>query len=201
MILKRFKRLIGDIHYSLNSRDHALLTHLTPTEKRKFLRRFSGNIRNFVETGTYLGETTAAMSQVFDCVHTIEIDKQLYERACTRFSTHSNIFCHHGDSAHVLPRILPQLIGPTLFWLDGHYSGPRTGRSSEYDSPILAELELLFARNIVDDIILIDDARMFVGRNSYPRIGDLNTFVRSRSKFCLTIKDDIIRLIFDPEWS
>ena len=53
----------------------------------------------FVETGTFLGETTLAMSGIFDRCWTVEIDKSLYEQALRRFDGHKNITALHGDSA------------------------------------------------------------------------------------------------------
>lgn len=195
------KRLLGNIHYAINLRDHALVNYLTPAEKRERLAVYCNQYTEFVETGTYLGETTAAMAGAYARVHTIEIDRELYSNAIHRFSGRPSIFCYQGDSAAVLPMVVNNLLGPAVFWLDGHYSGPRTGRASDYDTPIIAELETIFKSSKSEHLILIDDARLFVGRNSYPTIYALNAYVREHSRYILTIRDDIIRLCYDPEWS
>lgn len=201
MPIRRIKKLVGDLHYLLNVRDHALVSYLSPIEKRERLANYASRCQEFVETGTYLGETTAAMAKHYSKVHTIEIDTGLYEKARARFADQLGIQCYHGDSATMLPEVIRELAGPTVFWLDGHYSGPRTGRHSEYDTPIISELEMIFAHNAKDHIILIDDARLFVGRHAYPTIAILRQFVSANSRYHLTIRDDIIRLWFDPEWS
>jgi hypothetical protein len=200
MFRSKLRRLAEDIYYALNLREHAMGNRLTPFEKREYLAKFADCYDTFVETGTYLGETTAAMAKVYRHVHTVEIDDQLYQKASQRFKDASSVSCYHGDSALVLPRILEQLKSPAVFWLDGHYSGPKTGKSSKYDTPILRELAIIFQHNRRDHMILIDDARYFIGKDFYPRIFHLREFVRKNSEYSLSVRDDIIRLCFDPEW-
>lgn len=194
-------KLLGDLHYAMNLREHALVSHLTPDEKRERLGSYADRYSVFVETGTYLGKTTDAMAKLYKEVHTIEVSQDLHAKAVQRFSANSAVTCHLGDSADILPKIVGTLTKPAVFWLDGHYSGPRTGRASAYDTPIIQELETIFQNSKKDHMILIDDARLFVGRKSYPRIGVLREYVRSHSQYYLTIRDDIIRLAYDPEWS
>ncbi|HRJ70789.1 MAG TPA: hypothetical protein PLS03_01120 [Terrimicrobiaceae bacterium] len=196
-----FTKLLGDVHYAMNLREHAMVSHLTPDEKRERLGAYAGRYSTFIETGTYLGETTQAMSKLYGEVHTIEVSPELHAKAAQRFAGNAAVTCHLGDSADVLPRIVGSLTKPAVFWLDGHYAGPRTGRANAYDTPIIRELEIIFQNSKKDHMILIDDARQFVGRNSYPRIGVLREYVRSHSQYFLTIRDDIIRLAYDPEWS
>ena len=69
----------------------------------------------------------------------------------------------------MLPRALAAL-PPTraCFWLDGHYSGPGTARGSVV-TPILRELEIIAPRyKAANDLILIDDARLFDVNDDYP---------------------------------
>ena len=200
MPFDRVKKFLGDLHYAMNVREHALVNYLLPEEKRKHLGAFAGRWRNFVETGTYLGETTAAMADLYDKVYTVEIHEGMYRKAAERFASRPSIQCFLGDSAHALADIVKLLDGPAVFWLDGHYSGSHTGRAG-YDTPIEQELSIIFAHSRKDHVILIDDARLFVGRNSYPRIGKLRKFVRANSDYGMTIREDIIRLYHDPEWA
>lgn len=200
-MIKSIKRFLGDIQYAIAYRDIATFTLMTPTEKREILKKYADTHVNFVETGTYLGETTAEMAKLYKNVYTVEVLEDFYLKARDRFSAIDNVTCYYGDSAIVLSEIIASLQGPTVFWLDGHYSGPHTGRSRKYETPILQELKTIFSRKERGDIILIDDARAFCGRKSYPRISKLNDFVRRKSNFILTIQNDIIRLQYDPEWS
>lgn len=76
-----------------------------------------------VETGTLFGDSAQRISEVFPEVHTIEIQPTLYANACKRFMGRSGVTCHYGDSATVLPTLLPRLSKPTIFYLDAHWSG------------------------------------------------------------------------------
>lgn len=201
MIIKKIKSFLGDAHYALNLREHSLHRYLLPEEKRERLAAFAGRYDNFVETGTYLGGTTAAMAKLFKNVYTVEIQEEMYKKAKARFADQPSVHCFLGDSAEALREIVGRLDGPALFWLDAHYSGSHTGRAEGYDTPIEKELDIIFKHNSQDHLIMIDDARLFVGRNSYPRIANLLKFVKRNSQYGLTIRDDIIRLYHDPEWT
>lgn len=200
-MLRQLKKLLGDIHFALQAREHAYVNYLLPFEKRKYLVSFADQYETFIETGTYLGETTAAMADYYKTVHTVELMESLFNAASERFSDNPSIICHQGDSAEKILEICNQLDCPAVFWLDAHYSGSATARHGDYDSPIEKELSIIFKNNPREHLILIDDARLFVGRNSYPKIGHLRKFVRENSEYGLTVRDDIIRLWRDPEWS
>lgn len=118
---------------------------------RSHARRYG--TRFFVETGTYLGDTTAAVMDLFERCWTVEYSPRLYENARRRFHG-SNVECVQGDSGQLLPAIVANLPGPTLFWLDAHASGGITADAG-YD-PILSELNAIFPAT--SDIVLIDDA-------------------------------------------
>ena len=47
--------------------------------------------RLFVETGTFLGETTLAMAEIFERCWTVEIDASLYAKALVRFEGRANL--------------------------------------------------------------------------------------------------------------
>ena len=57
------------------------------------------NINTFIETGTYLGDTTALAAEVFPIIHTIELLPTFYEKAVERFQYNYNVTVHLGDSA------------------------------------------------------------------------------------------------------
>jgi hypothetical protein len=168
---------------------------LSGPEKREEIRKWQRMTGHglFVETGTFLGETTLAMATVFDRCWTVEIDRALYEQAAARFSGHTNIAALHGDSQALMPQILKEIDAPAIFWLDGHYSRANTGRGTT-DTPIVSELTRIFEHPITQHVILIDDARDFLGVNGYPTIKALHRFVRSRSPYRMRISNDIIRL-------
>jgi hypothetical protein len=111
-------------------------------------------VRFFVETGTYMGDTVAAVSPLFDRCWTIEFSNELHRRARDRFAG-SNVECLNGDSGIVIRQILQVLPGQTLFWLDAHASGGVTADAG-YD-PLVAELTSIFDRPETH-VVLVDDA-------------------------------------------
>ena len=159
---------------------------------REYARRFG--LRTLVETGTYMGEMVAAMSADFDQIHSIELGADLFEKARQRFTGMKHVHLHHGDSATTLPEVLRQLDGPTLFWLDGHYSAGITAKGSK-DTPIVEELEAIYRHDPQRHVILIDDARLFDGSADYPAMDDLRQRVTKWSpNTVMEVADDIIRL-------
>jgi len=151
-------------------------------------------LRVLVETGTYHGEMVEAMCKVFDRLYSIEIDQGLYEEALDAFARFAHIRIIKGDSGEVLPSILSEVKQPCLFWLDGHYSGPETGKGP-LDTPVAKELQHIFLHPIRDHVILIDDARDFTGEGDYPSLEELRKFVLGfRPGWSFVLKDDIIRI-------
>ena len=120
-----------------------------------------GQYVNFVETGTYVGDTAEWASSHFENVITIELSERYVEYAKKRLASLANVKILHGDSGELLREIVPSLKGPSIFWLDGHYSfGDTAGQNHE--CPLLDELRCLRALS-GQDVILIDDAHMFLG--------------------------------------
>jgi hypothetical protein len=144
---------------------------------RSYLARFG--LPRFIETGTFWGAMTDAIGRTGVRVDSIELDDRFFARARRVFADRPNITIHHGDSATVLPTLLETLDEPALFWLDAHYSGPGTARS-ELDTPISVELGAIL-RHARPHVILIDDARHFLGVDGYPRLGQLVEAVAARA--------------------
>lgn len=156
--------------------------------KRKY------KINTLVETGTYLGEMVDACRSKFKQIFSIELDKNLAQNAQTRFQQYRHIKILQGDSAIKLPKILDQINGPALFWLDGHYSEGFTAKG-DLNTPIMSELKHILAHKIKDHVILIDDARCFTGSDDYPTIMELETFTRINMPLMnFIVADDIIRI-------
>jgi hypothetical protein len=148
--------------------------------------------RVFVETGTYHGETVAAMKVLYASVISIEIDETLYQKACARFAGDANVRIVHGDCVQELPAILASLHEPAVFWLDGHYSGAGTGKG-ELEDPILVSLDQIATHSVKDHVIFIDDARTFDGREGGPDLlGILSRLKKINSRYSLRIQSDVI---------
>ncbi len=129
----------------------------------EFLREIAArfDIKAFVETGTYFGETTAAAAKIFDQVYTIELSPELARQATVRLAPFPNVQVIEGDSSKALAHILPKLRGRALFWLDGHYSEGNTARGEGGNTPIIEELRAIQDAGIKDAIILVDDLHLF----------------------------------------
>jgi len=118
------------------------------------------DIKVFVESGTYFGNSAALAASLFNKVHTIELSGNLVQQARVRFAHIQQVTVHHGDSASVLPDILHGMHERALFWLDGHWSGGNTAQGP-VNTPILEELLAIEKSGIKDGVILIDDIRYF----------------------------------------
>ncbi len=120
---------------------------------------------NFVETGTFKGDTTDRACRYFPFKYTIELSKELYDGVTQRFMHDKTVFPYHGDSVEILPMIIQSLKGKTLFFLDAHFSGNGTAKGST-NTPILSELEIIKKAGVTDGIIVVDDTRMFYEHNA-----------------------------------
>lgn len=148
-----------------------------------------------VETGTYMGTMVEAQKKIFKKIFSIELGVDLFKDATKRFKKDKNITIVHGDSGKVLPEILLKINEPAIFWLDGHYSAGITAKG-EKDCPIFEELNAIFDSKKFNHILLIDDARLFVGKGDYPTIDKLTEYIKSRSeKYQVEVKHDILRYV------
>lgn len=141
---------------------------MPPSEhfKRRLLAQSGRGLSTFVETGTFRGDTVEAMRQRFRAIWSIELGHDLALAAQRRFARWPHIQIIEGDSATVLPTVLPQIKGPALFWLDGHWNGDDLTAPGRH--PLMDELRAVLARG-ESDVILIDDVRMF-GTGDYPSL-------------------------------
>jgi hypothetical protein len=122
---------------------------------RRYARTFA--LETFVETGTFFGDTTAAVADLFGRCFTIELSHELHSQAVKRLSGLRNVRCLQGDSGVELSRVLTEIDTPALFWLDAHHSGGVTANAG-YD-PIFKELKSIYMHSIKTHVILVDDAR------------------------------------------
>jgi len=160
---------------------------------KEFQRKSSYKI--LIETGTYFGDMIDAQKNNFKLIYSIELSVDLFNKAKQKFEKDKNIIILQGDSGKVLPYIIKKIDEPVIFWLDGHYSEGITARGDK-DCPIYEELDAILSKNKTEHIILIDDARCFIGAGDYPTIDELTSYVRSyNEKYQVDVKNDIIRFI------
>ena len=129
------------------------------------------DIKNFVETGTGKAEVVQSVVEADDSlnVHTIEVIPEIYDKNKINFSYLKDVNWHLGTSFDILPEILPDLKGTTLFWMDAHFPGADFGLSSYGDEkdddkrlPLKKELETIVEnRDVTNDVFVIDDLRIY----------------------------------------
>jgi hypothetical protein len=115
-------------------------------------------LRRAVETGTYRGLTARALAPLFECVITIELSGSLHQRAAAALKDLANVEAIQGHSSDALSGIA-QHDTPTLYFLDGHWSGGITAGSDD-ECPVLDELAAIGSGH-PSDCLIIDDARLF----------------------------------------
>lgn len=146
-----------------------------------------------VETGTYLGDMVEAQKHRFSKVYSIELSNELFKKATDRFRNDKNITILEGDSGKVLHNLIGKIDKPALFWLDGHYSAGFTAKG-EKECPIYEELDAILKDKESKHVLLIDDARLFVGKNDYPTIEELKSYIQSRiPSYKMELDFDVIR--------
>lgn len=155
----------------------------------EYARRF--NLHTLVETGTNFAHMLYVQQGHFKEIYSIELDPWKVESARRKFANRPNIHVLEGDSGEMLPRLLPALKEPCLFWLDGH--------DFDVSTPVKKELDALYKHAIQDHVLLVDDARWFDGRTDYPTLEEMRAQVaRDYPGHIMEVKDDIIR-IHKPE--
>jgi hypothetical protein len=148
---------------------------------------------DWIETGTYLAETTIALAKKFPInkIYTIEPADHIYQFVSRRFAKYPNIEFVHGASEHVFSETLQKVRGSVNLWLDGHYSGDITYQGS-IDTPILTELDLLCENQDKFNSmrIFVDDFRLFGVAPGYPPKETLLTWA-AKQGFNWTVENDI----------
>ncbi len=176
----------------------------------EYIRKFTAalDIAAFIETGTAGGESVVAASLFFKECHTIEIVPGRSDREYP-----ANVKTYAGNSPDIIPGIVSQYPnGWLFFWLDAHWSEPVESKEEEKECPLLDEIRAIDHKN---SIIMIDDARLFLGPtpwpcdpNKWPKFKDV--FIHLYWKWpdhIITVVDDYIvcipqelKHIFFNEW-
>ncbi|MDA0237640.1 MAG: hypothetical protein O3B03_03905 [Proteobacteria bacterium] len=130
--------------------------------KQACLLRNGFSDATWIESGTFLGQTTQLLARNAIRVYSIEPDNRLFLQAKALFSKQENIKIINGTSEDVFPELLPIISGDINFWLDGHYSGGVTFKGAK-DTPIIDELTYIGCNiNRYDKVcVLVDDIRCF----------------------------------------
>ncbi len=122
-------------------------------------------IQRAVETGTFRGGTARSLATVFPDVVTIELSAELHRAAEIALRDTPRVRALQGHSAMRLGELTDPAL-PTLYYLDGHWSGGATGGVGD-ECPVLAELAAM-GDGSPDDCIIVDDARLFTSAPPSP---------------------------------
>lgn len=118
---------------------------------------------NFVETGTFRGESLAAVHRLFPHCLSVELSPEYHAAAANRFAAFPQVTVLLGDSPKVLAERRATYAGkPTLFWLDAHWCAAENSAGEKSQCPLLEEISAI-GRIDARSAILIDDARLFLG--------------------------------------
>lgn len=193
-LLERFLEIRQIINASRRWRECGLCVPVPYFIRRAQLLGLGNTIqaKNFIETGTYRGDTTYAMARHFESLYSIEIQPTLAKIARKRFSNQPHIKILEGDSGIILKSLMMTLRGPSLIYLDGHDSGGITGKGSNA-CPVEDELISLFEVCKDDLMVVIDDARLFGTDPDYPTIDRITALVADMKPLAqITIELDTI---------
>jgi hypothetical protein len=78
-------------------------------------------IKNVIETGTNLGDTTKWLASNFDNVTTIEVNLTYHSQAKRNLSKYRNIDLIRGDSSRILNELIAFKRNNLLIFLDAHW--------------------------------------------------------------------------------
>ncbi|MCE2680777.1 MAG: hypothetical protein LW629_10090 [Burkholderiales bacterium] len=117
----------------------------------------------FVETGLYRGDgVDAALRSGFKKIYSIEPVQEFIDKCTVRFKKHvdsGSVKLVQGGSETELKKVLDEVTGPVVYWLDGHFQGVKQGE--EENCPLNKEIDAILARaDFSRDVILIDDLRL-----------------------------------------
>ena len=115
-------------------------------------------LRRAVETGTFRGGTARSLATVFPEVVTIELSEDIHRAAELALRDTPQVRALQGHSALRLGELTDPAT-PTLYYLDGHWSGGATGGVGD-ECPVIAELAAMGSGS-PDDCVIVDDARLF----------------------------------------
>lgn len=156
------KSPIGNAVESKKWADRAYDMPAPQAVKWSVLTRYGHPSGIWIETGTYLGGTTAFLAATAKHVYSIEPMPELAQAAIERFTSTPNVTIIQGLSEDCLPGILDGIQEPVSFWLDGHFSAGNTFQGPS-DTPIREELAAIepHLSRWSTVTVLVDDVRCF----------------------------------------
>lgn len=162
-------------------------------------------VKDFIETGSYYGNTAVWAASCFDNVTTIEYSREIYEETVAKHGKIQNINFIFGDSRSVLKTIVPKLSHPAIFWLDSHWSGGQTYGEND-ECPLIEEIRAMNMSKCAH-FVFIDDARLFTSPaprphriEQWPSIDEIIEALKSSNhKYYIVVIEDVIIAV--PEYA
>jgi hypothetical protein len=156
----------------------------------------AGNLRSFIETGTFMGASLPWASKTFERVWTVEINPEYQRQAMLQVGPLPNVEFLLGNSKDHIARLCGALDGPALFWLDAHagagYFGPNE------NCPLLEELDAVLSSGD-RHCILVDDARAFVAPppppfdyRKWPSLDEIMRVLLARPGYHIVVITDVL---------
>ena len=190
-----FRKIAPTIWSFFNWKKRGFNGHAPQYVKKEIFKKYGIPNAVWIETGTFLGDTTAFLTKISKKVYSIEPSAELFEKAQRRLKN-TNAEIINDISENVFPLLLPKIqFKQVNFWLDGHYSAGATFQGPK-NCPVVEELASIQENlNSFDElVILIDDVRCFDEKNfdypDYPSLDYLVDFCR-KNNFYWMIEQDI----------
>ena len=154
-------------------------------------------LTHLVETGTFQGASTSWAAKHFDKVDTVDIRLDFMDQAIAACGDASNVVYHLGDSRTVLPKLVAEVTGPTLFWLDAHNASRLFGDGPD-DCPVLDELYSILSSPF-PHVVMIDDAHCFIpplphDPKEWPELWQIKASAR-RWSYVVGVAHDVIAVL------
>lgn len=151
---------MGAVSFSIDEKWLGLFKELLP-------------LQQFVETGTFKGESLDLARKYLRRCFSVELSPELHSKASARFAGESGLVLHLGPSPAFLKDHQQEFAAaPTLFWLDAHWCVAAGTSGEDSQSPILEELQAIKTLH-ADSVVMIDDARLYLCAPPKPhRVGD-----------------------------
>lgn len=181
------------------------LIRMGPPTKLVITLKERYTLQDFIETGTYYGNTAIWASRHFERVITIECSQEIYKKTVSKYSTVKNVNFVLGDSRAVLKTLVSQLTHPVLLWLDAHWSGGETYGEND-KCPLIEEIRAINMSQC-PHFVFIDDARLFTSPpprphriEKWPSIDEVIEALKSgnHKNYIVLIEDVIIAV---PEYA
>ena len=136
----------------------------------------------FIETGTGDGHgIQCALDANFKEIYSVELSKELYEKAKERFKEYPNVHLICGSSEIELPKILEKVEKEFILWLDAHWSGgPYIGERMHLYLPKELNAIKKYSHKFENSIIMIDDMNHYI--NDYQFCKSIENLVNDIKK-------------------